>query len=245
MQNAYTLHNHWDDQRTSRVTSVKKRRFHPFYPGHHCFETRPEDNSAYVKVVPHLTPHTELDAWTMDLVFTLTAENYEPAFVSYVAFDTEGSFKEVMSLYLPTGRLCPFYAEDAECLALYTGKEQSVGVPVRVTITGNMQGYFTYFDGEFYQKQDSGRKIPLGGSWVLGQFQRTVEGGFVQNERFEGFVCDFQMWDFKMNEDQLKVLFSQDMKLKGNLFNSPPTYKKDLRHGALEHFEKVFEDHSV
>jgi hypothetical protein len=75
-----------------------------------------------------------------------------------------------------------------------------------------------------------------GGSWVLGQDQddgwrKSVEKTFDKNQRFIGKICDFQIWNYGMNQDSLKKLFLNNG-VAGNIFNSPPTYALEFKNGA-------------
>ena len=76
--------------------------------------------------------------------------------------------------------------------------------------------------------------IKAGGSWVLGQEQDLVEGGFDRSQRFIGKICDFQIWDYGMNQDSMTKLFLNNGQVNaGNIFNSPPSYALEFRNGAL------------
>ena len=76
-----------------------------------------------------------------------------------------------------------------------------------MTITGDETGGKVYFDKIPLTTEISDwRKIPLGGSRVLGQQQDSFLGGYDENDRLKGSICNFQMWDFKLSNEQLDLL---------------------------------------
>ena len=104
---------------------------------------------------------------------------------------------------------------------------------MQYTIAGDSEGFSVFIDKKFINEQKNDWKmVPLNGSWVLGQQQEVFEGGFENKDRVKGHLCDFQMWDFKMSKEQLELLFSKEVSLKGNFFDSPPTYDYQLRNQA-------------
>ena len=113
-----------------------------------------------------------------------------------------------------------------------------IGTTKRVTITRMNSEISVYINGKFVHKFAKISKIanPIraGGSWILGQEQDQKEGGFQKNQRFTGKICDFQMWDYGMNEDSLKKLFLNDGSVApGNVFDSPPAYAFKKKNGAM------------
>jgi hypothetical protein len=63
----------------------------------------------------------------------------------------------------------------------------------------------------------TGKSLPGGGPWVIGQDQDTVGGGFVAKDTFLGEVSEVHVWNRVLSSAEIKVLASscaQD--LKGN-----------------------------
>ena len=190
----------------------------------------------FVKATP--LPHfqkPQLEAFTLDFQFKPFSSNREPTFLSYGIFEDETDFREVIKLYLQQGRLDRKDESDVT-VVLYENRNANPDAPIRITIAGNDDSFSVYFDAvKTVSKSGEWKSIPMGGSLVLGQHQEEFEGGFDRKDRVRGKICNFQMWDFKLSEGQLGLLFASDVTLKGNIFDSPPTYEFAYKNpGQLE-----------
>ena len=75
---------------------------------------------------------------------------------------------------------------------------------------------------------------------TVGQEQDRINGqnahpnSFETGERFIGEICNFQLWNYGMSEESLKKLFLNDGSMQtGNVFDSPPSYTFEKKHGAI------------
>ena len=200
-----------------------------------CFEFG-QDDTKYGKQFVKLHPppqfqKKQLEAFTVDFHFRPFSASKTPVFLSYgtVVDEAETEFEQKILLYLPKGYLLPD-PEITAGLKLYDEPGRNRSAPVRITIAGDKEGFSVFFDTEKkVSKQNEWETVPMAGSWVMGQEQEEFEGGFHLKDRVRGKICNFQMWDFKLNEDQLGLLFASDISLRGNLFDSPPTYQYDYK----------------
>ena len=165
----------------------------------------------------------------MDLRFTIRQTTATPTIVSY--WDS----KEMMNLFAHNGRM---YAHDhREGLVLYNYDQgnKEINKETRLTISGDHESFSALVNGEIVNSNVSDwRSITIGGTWVLGQQQDYEDGGFDDPDMLKGKVCGFQIWDFKMTKEQLKILLSSKSSLKGNIFDSPASYQYELRGNAKE-----------
>ena len=169
-----------------------------------------------------------LNAFTLDVEFKVDVATAFPSILSYATKEIDGEFQEQIILFQQSGRFKGFKSgkkdEVLGSVALYRNQPNYVGVKRRLTITGDETGGKVYYDKiPLTSKISDWRKIPLGGSWVLGQQQDSLLGGYDETDRLIGSICNFQMWDFKMSNEQLDLLFSKDVNLRGNIFDSPPS----------------------
>merc|ERR1711990_1083846 len=79
-------------------------------------------------------------------------------------------------------------------------------------------------------RSEAKKSLTPGGIFILGQEQDRLEGGFVKQQRFIGEVCNFQMWDSVVDTAKL---YAEKLK-PGNVFDSPITYRYELKNGAGE-----------
>ena len=104
----------------------------------------------------------------------------------------------------------------------------------RVTVTRIDSKIYVYANDKLVHSQEMLTPIRAGGTWILGQEQDKQEGKFDKTQRFIGKICDFQMWNYGMNQDSLKKLFLQDDSVApGNVFNNPPSYAFTKKNGAM------------
>ena len=172
----------------------------------------------YVRIFPQNAK--ELSQFTIDFYYTLNyrTNNDEPTFVNHVKTNEQNFI-----LFQQKGVL--------NHKSLYENQnEVKLGEKIRVTIFADENGFAVYKnEKKLHEKSEKLGKIAFDGSLVLGQDQNREEGGFHIQNSMKGFICNFQMWDHKLNPDEF---FSKA--LKGNYFDSPPTYHYKLKNGAEE-----------
>ena len=88
-----------------------------------------------------------------------------------------------------------------------------------------------YNDGKLVHRQDTFRKNQLisgGGTWVLGQDQDTLGGGFVVDQMMQGEITEVNIWDRVLSDEEIKSFSTScQSRLKGNVKSW-----KDFRSGV-------------
>ena len=175
---------------------------------------------------PRFSSDDELSAFTIDFEYTLFEKKIEvpePTFLTYGIEDAEGRLTRYLSLFLPIGRVATW--KNPPDVRLYKAHGWREKIPTRITVLADKTGYKGYIDEKLvHEGARKWKPIPLGGTWVLGQYLRRLESGLKISEQFKGTICSFQMWDFKMTDSQLHLLFSHEAGMRGNIFDSPPSY---------------------
>ena len=194
-------------------------------PAGSCFSFKKEDKTAYVRL--HPLQDEVLNDFTIDFTYKFSDATSSPYFLSYAYTDYWNN--EVIigqkygiingkKIYIPEDKVVPL----------------EIGTTERVTITRVNSETSVYINGIFVHKKKITDPIRSGGSWILGQEQDKKEGKFDKNQRFIGKVCDFQLWNYGMNQDSLNKLFLHDGSVApGNVFNSPPSYAFKKNNGAM------------
>ena len=90
-----------------------------------------------------------------------------------------------------------------------------------------------YINGAQVKTSNSRKSWRAGGFFLLGQDQDSVGGGFDAGQRFIGDICNFQMWDRVLNDDERQRLWAGQQVI-GNVFDSPISYNYELQNGAEE-----------
>ena len=199
-------------------------------PAGSCFTFKKEDEKAYVKL--HPLQYEELNDFTIDFTYEFSDATSEPYFLSYFYSKYYNGPNE-LQIGQKGGKIRNSQFYDATS----TPMPLEIGTTKRVTITRMNSKISVYVNGKFVKIP----KIPKianpirpGGSWILGQEQDQEGGGFQKHQRFTGKICDFQMWDYGMNQKSLKKLFLHDGSVApGNIFDSPPTYVFKKKNGAM------------
>merc|ERR1739838_203916 len=189
-----------------------------------CFSFKKEDEKAYVKLTP--IQDKVLNDFTVDLTFKVSDATKSAYFLSYAY-----SNKHNNEFLVGQGRGLIgskyYYNNKAYFPA-------EIKTTQRVTVTRINSEISVYANGKFVHKQKVSTPIRAGGSWILGQEQDALEGKFDKTQRFIGEICDFQMWNYGMNQDSLKKLFLNDGSvIPGNVFDSPPSYAFKKKNGAM------------
>jgi len=198
-----------------------------------CFTFKKEDALAYVKL--HPIQDKELNDFTIDFTYEFSEATKDPYFLSYAQGKTKWGNDLLIGQKHGIVNTVRFY----EPKGSFAGIPLDIGTTERVTITRINSEVSLYSNGKIITKKNIATPIEAGGSWVLGQDQdegwrKSVEKTFDKNQRFIGKICNFQIWDYGMNQDSLKKLFLKDGSLNaGNVFDSPSSYAFELKNGAL------------
>ncbi|XP_068203826.1 uncharacterized protein [Palaemon carinicauda] len=86
--------------------------------------------------------------------------------------------------------------------------------------------YKLYVDGKFAKEgrlgADSG-VIPLNGTLYLGHDQDSYDGGRDPEQTFSGYLSQVNIWDYLLNEDDIKNIAECRINLRGNIISSDIT----------------------
>jgi len=189
----------------------------------HCFHFGEDSPQAHVVLHP-LTEQAITD-FTIDFSMKITKMTPEPFFVSYAV---PGSDNELL-LGLGASQ---WYAHNS--VAGYPKQRVSVNVYHRVTFTLKDTRIRVYLDGVLItEKKVRPRALTSGGTWVLGQDQDAVGGEFDVEQRLIGKICNFRMWNFGMDEQEIPSFFDNpSLSQARTIFDNPPTYRYEKMNGA-------------
>lgn len=168
----------------------------------------------------------DLGALTVDIYATLTQSTGDPCYVSYAIPGQNNELVLGSKGYVHINGALPI--------------RRHTSIPalkrkVRYTVTWDGTSGVTvlYIDGKESARGTHKGKLRAGGSFVLGQEQDSVGGGFVSSQRFIGDLCDLQMWARVLSTAERQALFSGRAVSRGDVFDLPPTYTHALHAGAL------------
>ena len=69
-----------------------------------------------------------------------------------------------------------------------------------------------YKDGVSQNKETgviAGQNLEPSGTWIIGQDQDKLGGGFQQNQAFEGFLTDVNVWNKVLNASEISTLANE------------------------------------
>ena len=170
----------------------------------------------------------ELKDFTIDFFYEFSNFVGLPHFISY-ATDQPPSYNELLLAHkhmMIGGRY------------QFTNYQFPTGInnTERITITKVNSKIFVYVNGVLVNQTTSSAagSIKKGGVWILSQEQDCMEGCFEESQRFIGKICNFQMWNYGMNQSSTDKLFLNDGLMDpGNIFDNPPSYTFEEKHGAF------------
>ena len=114
--------------------------------------------------------------------------------------------------------------------------ERRTNTSYRLTVTLKNSLMLMYWNEELIAEKQLGRlnTISPAGTWIIGQEQDTILGGFEADERVIGSICGLQMWKKGLNKEEVSAYFQNStISHSLSMFNSPPSYTYELKDGAL------------
>ena len=173
-----------------------------------------------------------LDDFTIDFSYEFSDVTSRAHFLSYAT----SKHNNELAIGQKRGMLADQHIYDAALFPLDIETAHSVTI-VRVNDEISI-----YADGELLETSIMTDTIGTGGVWIIGQEQdgingqNTEEEWFEAQERFIGKICDFQMWNYGLDEESLEILFLNDGSMEtGNVFDSPPSYTFEKINGAISY----------
>ena len=112
-----------------------------------------------------------------------------------------------------------------------------LNVMYRFTVTLKGSKLLMFWDGKLHFEKQVNKvrnSIRAGGSWIIGQEQDSVLGGFEASQRFIGSICGLKMWNEGLDKEEAAEFFKYSItSSKPSMFDSPPSYTYELKDGAL------------
>jgi len=190
----------------------------------HCFHFDEKDTLAHV--VLHPLYDQAISEFIIDFTLQFSKWTVVPVFISYFA-PGAGNGNELLialrELWIGSVRIAPFPAQDV-----------AIGEYRRFTMSVKDGQTLIYWDRKLFAKLPNQRKtLKSGGTWVLAQNQESMGGGFDDDQRFIGKICNFRMWNYGLNEIEMKEFFvNPNTTVDQMVFDNPPTYEYEMRYGA-------------
>ena len=192
------------------------------YGPNYCFYFDEKDTLAHV--ILHPLNDQPISEFTIDFTLQFSKWTADPCFISYMA---PGSDNQVMiglkSIWIGSVRL-----------SSYPGQRVSVGEYRRFTMSVRDGQTLVYWERELFAKLPYlGKTLKSGGRWLLAQDQDSIGGSFDASQRFVGKICNFRMWNYGLNENEMKEFFvNPNITVDQMVFDNPPTYEYEKRNGA-------------
>ena len=104
----------------------------------------------------------------------------------------------------------------------------------RVTISVKDANSLVYLDRKLISEKKLKKQVFDGnGIWMLGQEQDAFGGGFSQEQRVIGSICNFRMWNSGLNKTGVTEFFKNPKLITVQpVFDNPPTYRFEKNNGA-------------
>ena len=181
-----------------------------------CFLLKPQFPNAHVRLYPLTTAPKVLKGFTLDFDFEQFVATTRPFIFSFHNNKVDNALLVGFDSFFTLQKEYTFP----------TTFNPGVGIATRMTVTVGGNELKIYIDTKLrLTKIISFQATATDGYWLIGQDQDKFGGGFNEDQRFVGKVCNLRMWSSYKSMSWLKRLFQNDASVEpADVFDSPPTY---------------------
>ncbi|XP_078582500.1 neuronal pentraxin-2-like [Branchiostoma floridae x Branchiostoma japonicum] len=114
------------------------------------------------------------------------------------------------------------FADNQKATTAYLTVRDDLWHSLCVTWRGNNGSWQLYADGELRDSGSGlavGGRINSGGTWILGQDQDTVGGGFETSQAFSGELSHVNLWDRVLSPSEIEAVWRTFCEHHGNVID--------------------------